>query len=175
MSGIGKLFDVVMCAAGGWAGGKLTGETHELLASIDKMYAMNLQTAIASAHIAAKFLKAGGLVVLTGANAARSATSGMIAYGISKSATHQLAQSLNQELNSDSASGTVVTILPITLDTPTNRESMPDGKFSSWTPTSEVGDKIVSWATSERPTSGSMIVVETKDNKTVWTPEKTEY
>lgn len=153
----------------------MTGETSELLGSVEKMYQMNLQTALASAHIAAKFLKQGGLVVFTGANAARSATSGMIGYGITKAATHQLAQSLNQQLNSKTADSTVVSILPITLDTPANRQSMPDGKFSTWTPVAEIGDKLVSWATSERPTSGSLIVVETKDSKTTWTPEKTEY
>ena len=141
---------------------------------------MNLQTAIATAHIAAKFLKQDGLVVFTGANAARSATSGMIGYGIAKSATHQLTQSLHQELNSHSLHSTVLAILPITLDTPSNRQAMPEGKFSTWTPVAEVGEKIVSWAASgssseEIPASGSLVVVETKDGKTTWTPEKTEY
>lgn len=153
----------------------MTGETHELLASVEKLHQMNVQTALATAHIAAKFLKDGGLVVFTGANAARSATSGMIGYGISKAATHQLAQSLNQELNSNGAHATVLTILPITLDTPANRQAMPDGKFSTWTSVAEIGDKLVSWTTSETPASGALIVVETKDNKTSWTPEKTEY
>ncbi len=31
-------------------------------------------------------------------------------------------------------SGTVVGILPVTIDTPSNREGMPNADFSAWTP-----------------------------------------
>ncbi|KFQ51415.1 Dihydropteridine reductase, partial [Nestor notabilis] len=55
---------------------------------------------------------------------------GMIGYGMAKGAVHQLCQSLAGP-NSVSAA---VAILPVTLDTPANRKSMPDADFSSWTP-----------------------------------------
>jgi dihydropteridine reductase len=173
----GAVYDVIVCAAGGWAGGDLKGNTHDLLASVEKMYAMNLQSALATSHIAAKFLKAGGLVVLTGANAARSGTSGMIGYGLSKSATHQLAQSLQATFTSDKSGSAVVSILPVTLDTPSNRSAMPNANFSTWTPLADVAGNIVSWASqpNTRPTPGAMLSVETKDNITSWTPVHTEY
>jgi dihydropteridine reductase len=174
---VGALYDAIVCAAGGWAGGSLTGETHELLASIDKMYSMNLQSALATAHLAAKFLKTNGLVVLTGANAARNGTSGMIGYGLAKSATHQLAQSLHQQFSSAKTGSAVVSILPVTLDTPSNRSAMPNGNFTTWTPLTEVSGNIVSWTSQPqmRPASGSMLLVETKDSVTAWTPVHTEY
>lgn len=174
---IGGVYDVVVCAAGGWAGGSLKGDTHDLLASVDKMYAMNLQSALATAHIAAKFLKAGGLVVLTGANAARAGTAGMIGYGVSKSATHQLAQSLQAEFTSAKSGSAVITILPITLDTPSNRSAMPTSDFTTWTPVAEVAGNFVAWTSQPhlRPASGSMLLVETKANVTSWTPVHTEY
>ena len=177
MTIIGGVYDVVVCAAGGWAGGSLKGDTHDLLASVDKMYSMNMQSALATAHIAAKFLKAGGLVVFTGANAARAGTAGMIGYGLSKSATHQLAQSLHSDFASAKSGSAVVTILPITLDTPSNRAGMPNADFTTWTPVAEVAGNLVAWTSQPhlRPTSGAMLLVETKASVTSWSPVHTEY
>lgn len=53
-----------------------------------------LGDAAAAARLATKFLSEDGLVVLTGAAAAEQGTPGMIAYGISKAATHHIVRSL---------------------------------------------------------------------------------
>lgn len=163
----------MLCAAGGWAGGSLKADTHELVASVEKMIQMNFQTALASSHIAAKFLKSGGVVMLTGANAARAGTPGIVGYGISKAATHQIAQSLKDTLSS----ACIFTILPITLDTPANRAGMPNSDTSTWTPCSEIANNALSFLTQpdSRPASGTMFLVETKDNITAWTPVTTQY
>merc|ERR1712000_432967 len=84
--------DVVVCAAGGWVGGDI--KSKDIMATVDKMYRFNVQSAVASSHIASHFLVPGGLLVLTGAAAAGGGTPGMIAYGITKAATHQLIASL---------------------------------------------------------------------------------
>jgi len=55
---------------------------------------------------------------------------GMIGYGLSKSLVFRLAELMNDE-----AKGTdVVTsvISPSTIDTPENREAMPDADFTKW-------------------------------------------
>lgn len=86
--------DVVICAAGGWAGGDI--KSKDILAGVDKMYKFNIQSAVACSHLASHYLKEGGLLVLTGAAAATGPTPGMIAYGITKSATHHLIASLSE-------------------------------------------------------------------------------
>jgi len=48
------------------------------------MFEFNVQSSVAAAHIAANSLKEGGLLVLTGADAAIGPTPLMIAYGITK-------------------------------------------------------------------------------------------
>lgn len=147
------------------------------MASVHKMYAMNVQSALASAHIAAKYLKDGGFVVFTGANPARKGTEGMIGYGMSKAATHQLAQSLHLQLLASSPASSVLTVLPITLDTPSNRAGMPNADFGTWTPCAEVAQALHNWThvPSSRPASGAMLLVETTAHITAWTPVRTEY
>lgn len=58
---------------------------------------MNIRSALGASHVASKLLKENGLLVLTGASAALNATPGMIAYGITKAATHHLIKSLAVE------------------------------------------------------------------------------
>ena len=85
-------FDTIVCAAGGWTGGDI--KSPEIFGGIDKMWKFNVESAVASSHIAAHFLKENGLLVLTGAAAGLGPTPGMIAYGITKAATHHLVASL---------------------------------------------------------------------------------
>ncbi|KFV13047.1 Dihydropteridine reductase, partial [Tauraco erythrolophus] len=59
---------------------------------------------------------------------------GMIGYGMAKGAVHQLCQSLAGAKSGLPSGSAAVAILPVTLDTPANRKSMPDADFSSWTP-----------------------------------------
>lgn len=127
----GEKLDAVICVAGGWAGGSAK---KDLAKNSDLMWKQSVWTSSISAAIGANYLKAGGLLTLTGANPATSGTPGMIGYGMAKAAVHQLTKSLagsNSGLPEDSL---VVAILPVTLDTPMNRKWMPDGDFGSWTP-----------------------------------------
>lgn len=154
-------------------GGSLASETTKLLESVDQMWKMNVQSALATCHLASKFLKKQGLVILTGAYAALQETSGMIGYGISKASTHQIAQSLSAQLTDSS----VTTILPVILDTKSNRESMPQADYSSWTSLNEVSEHILKWflEPSIRPSTGSMIQIVTQNGKTSWNSVHTAY
>merc|ERR1711959_298558 len=88
--------NLVFCAAGGWAGGSI--KSKELTQAVDKMVSFNLHSALQASRIAALKLSPGGLLVLTGAAAALEPTKGMIAYGVTKAATHHLTKSMAQEL-----------------------------------------------------------------------------
>jgi len=159
-----KKFDVVASVAGGWAGGNVASDG--IFESVDRMWKMNVQSSIAASHIAAKHLKEGGLLVLTGSSAAMGPTPGMIGYGIAKASVHQLTASLAAPNNSLPSGVTVLALLPITLDTPTNRRFSPNADFSSWTPMPEVAHKILSWSKGERPASGMLVEVRTNKGVT---------
>jgi len=159
------------------------------------MFEFNVQSSVAAAHIAANSLKEGGLLVLTGADAAIGPTPLMIAYGITKArpplfapllhnlamltlahthtqkaATHHLIASLVPASSGLPKESTVVGILPICLDTPTNRKSMPGANFDDWTPLPVVASLLLDWAEGkERPKSGTLISIATKNKETRFT------
>eukprot|EP00834_Sanchytrium_tribonematis_P005112 NODE_289_length_10645_cov_0.615115.p6 type:complete len:216 gc:universal NODE_289_length_10645_cov_0.615115:1043-396(-) len=132
--------DSIISAAGGWAGGSISSK--ELLESVSKMFHMNTLSAALAGHLASLKLKKGGLLVLFGAEAGRDATPGMIGYGMSKAATHHLVSSLAADINFP---GKVACLLPITLDTPSNRKYMGDQDTSTWTPMPLIAKEIEKW------------------------------
>jgi len=159
--------NAIVCAAGGWTGGDV--KSKDLLQGVDKMWRFNVQSAVACSHIASHFLADGGLLVLTGAAAALSPTPGMIAYGVTKAATHHLVKSLAANGGGLPNGATVTAILPITLDTATNRAGMPDANFDSWTPLDTVADRLVAWANNDgRPANGALVKLVTKEKVTTF-------
>ena len=58
----------------------------------------------------------------------------MIGYGMAKAAVHQLTKSLAAQGSGLPSGSLVVSILPVTLDTPMNRKWMPKADTSTWTP-----------------------------------------
>lgn len=123
--------DAVICVAGGWAGGNAT---KELSKNADLMWRQSVWTSAISATIGANYLKPNGVLTLTGADAALNGTPGMIGYGMAKAAVHQLTKSLAGDKSGLPENSLVVSILPVTLDTPMNRKWMPKADFSTWTP-----------------------------------------
>lgn len=127
----GDKLDAVICVAGGWAGGNAK---KDLAKNADLMWRQSVWSSAISATISANHLKEGGVLTLTGADPALKGTPGMIGYGMAKAAVHQLTKSLAGTNSGLPVNSLVVSILPITLDTPMNRKWMPNGDFSSWTP-----------------------------------------
>lgn len=163
----GAKFDALFCVAGGWAGGNAAADA--FVKNCDLMMKQSIWTSIISANVAAHHLKEGGLLTLTGAVPCLNGTSGMIGYGLAKAAVHQLTKSLAQDKGGLPAGAAVLTILPVTLDTPMNRKFMASADFSTWTPMSYVGEMFESWLTdpSSRHPNGSLVKLITKDNVTV--------
>lgn len=127
----GEKLDAVICVAGGWTGGNASKDLAKLS---DLMLRQSVWSSTISATIGANYLKDGGLLTLSGADPALKGTPGMIGYGMAKAAVHQLTKSLAANDSGMPDNSLVVTILPITLDTPMNRKCMPKGDFASWTP-----------------------------------------
>lgn len=160
----GQKLDAVICVAGGWAGGNAK---KELSKTADLMWRQSVWTSTISAAIAAQYLKETGLLALTGAKPALGATPGMIGYGMAKAAVHQLTRSLAEKDSGLPNEALVVSILPVTLDTPMNRKWMPKADFTTWTPLSEVAELFHKWTQgNERPKSGSLLQLVTKDSCT---------
>ncbi|XP_044801552.1 dihydropteridine reductase isoform X2 [Bubalus kerabau] len=91
----------------------------------------------------------------------------MIGYGMAKAAVHQLCQSLAGKNSGLPPGAAAVALLPVTLDTPVNRKSMPEADFSSWTPLEFLVETFHDWITEKnRPSSGSLIQVVTTEGKT---------
>ncbi|KAL3907637.1 MAG: hypothetical protein SGARI_003443 [Bacillariaceae sp.] len=124
-----------------------------------------------------------GLMVAIGATPALGTTPGMMGYGLSKVSTHHFVQTLGdmtkksvtsktkrkvaRRLRHDLSGGqgdsylnslNVIGILPTTIDTPMNREAMPQADFSQWTKSVDIAKEIGSWIEQPalRPHSGSL-------------------
>ena len=103
------------------------------LANWDRMYAMNLKSAVVLTQAALPQLRqsVAGRIVLVGAGAAAGrAAAGMAAYTASKAGVHKLTESLADELKD--AGICVNAVLPGVIDTPANRKDMPDADFRRW-------------------------------------------
>jgi len=165
----GEKVDAILCVAGGWAGGNTANK--DFIKSCDMMWKQSVWTSCIAAELAAKHLKEGGLLTLTGAHPAQDGTPGMIGYGMAKGAVHQLVRSLGDSESGLPANATAAAILPITLDTPMNRKWMANADFSTWTPLETVAELFYGWADGKsRPESGSLIQVVTKESKTEFIP-----
>ena len=128
----GAKVDAVVNVAGGWAGGNIAAS--DIVASSELMWKQSVQSSIIAGQVASQHMAPNGLLVLTGAAPAVSGTSFMIGYGMAKAAVHQLVKSLAQEDSGFPQTGSVVGILPVTIDTEGNRAGMPDADFTAWTP-----------------------------------------
>jgi NAD(P)-dependent dehydrogenase (short-subunit alcohol dehydrogenase family) len=100
-------------------------------ATWEKLYAMNLVTALTASRAALTLLRAShGAIVNIGAAASAEAAMGMGAYAASKAAVSRLTEALAEELKD--AGVRVNAVLPSIIDTPANRAEMPDAAFDRW-------------------------------------------
>jgi NAD(P)-dependent dehydrogenase (short-subunit alcohol dehydrogenase family) len=137
----GKI-DIAMLTAGGFAMGGLvnTGEDE-----LNKMYRLNFLTAY---HIARQvFLQMqkqddGGQVIFTGSRPAihPGSAKDMLSYALSKSLVFRLAEIINEDGKGSGISASI--IVPGIIDTPQNREAMPDADFTKWVSASEIADNV---------------------------------
>lgn len=142
------------------AGGFVWQTTDDEKPAWDRMFALNLTTALNASRAALPHLKASaeGRIVNVGANGALKAAAGMGAYGASKSAVHRLTEALAEELKETSV--TVNAVLPSILDTEQNRKDMPDADPSKWVQPGDLAEVMLFLASPEaRAVTGSLIPV----------------
>jgi NAD(P)-dependent dehydrogenase (short-subunit alcohol dehydrogenase family) len=107
----------------------------------DRMWAMNVQTALNACRSTVPFLEVGhGSIVNIGSAAAAKADVGKGAYAATKSGVARLTESLAEELKSKAIR--VNAVLPSIIDTPANRNDMQDADFDSWVTTRELANVI---------------------------------
>src|SRR4029078_30412 len=106
-----------------------------------RMYALNVLTTLNASQSAIPHLAASGTgrIVNVGAMGAVQAGWGMAAYAASKAGVHRLTEALAAEWKGKI---TVNAVLPSTIDTPTNRASMPNADFAKWVRPKESADVI---------------------------------
>lgn len=142
------------------AGGFVWQTTDDAAPAWDRMFALNLSTALNASRAALPWLKASdeGRIVNVGANAALKSAAGMGAYAASKSGVHRLTESLAEELKSTSV--TVNAVLPSILDTEQNRKDMPDADPSKWVAPADLARVILFLASPEsRAVTGALLPV----------------
>jgi len=131
--------DALVNVAGGFAAQRLEDGDLDVW---DRMYAMNLKTALSACKAVLPHLLAqgAGRIVNVGAGAAQHAGAGMGAYAASKSGVLRLTESLAAE--SKDRGVTVNAILPGMIDTPANRAAMPKADFARWVAPAAIADVV---------------------------------
>jgi len=172
LEGLGRKIDssggkvrAVINVAGGFRMDSASSD--DFLVNYEAMNSGSLGTSMVSARIAAKYLVPGGILVLPGAAAALNPTPWAVTYGACKAGVHHLVRSLGAKKSGMPDGSVTVGIAPAMLDTPANRESMPDADPSSWTPLEVVAERIFGWASgTEAAETGSIYSIETRNGQT---------
>ena len=150
--------EAVVNLVGGYAQGPLVHDT--ALPDFMRMIELNLVPAFLLAHEAMPRLveRGGGAFVGVSARAALRPFAGAAGYVAGKAALLAFVQALDAEYRDRGVR--VNAILPSVIDTPANRESMPDADHSKWVPPEQIA-KVVRFLVSDdsAPTSGAGIPV----------------
>jgi NAD(P)-dependent dehydrogenase (short-subunit alcohol dehydrogenase family) len=125
----GKL-DVLVNTVGGYRAGTPLHETP--LETWDFMIDLNARTVYNTCKAVIPHMLAGqsGAIVSVAARPGLAGKKNMAAYGLSKAAVIRMTESMAAELLD--AGIRVNCIIPGTIDTPANREDMPEADFSKW-------------------------------------------
>ena len=133
--------DVLANVAGGFRAGKAVHETPPEL--WDFMLNLNARTVLITGKaVIPHMIEQGyGKIVNVAARAALEGKRKMAAYSASKSAVMRLTESMAAELKNNGLNANCV--LPSTIDTPQNREAMPNADYSRWVKPEAIADVIL--------------------------------
>lgn len=127
------------------AGGFHSGESIEE-SSLDiwrQMFSINFITALNCSRAVLPGMKQNkfGRIINFGSFPGEEGLAQAAPYAVSKAAVHILTKTIWLEGHKAGVSAHV--IIPTTIDTPTNREAMPDDDWSDWVTTKDISDKII--------------------------------
>ncbi len=109
-------------------------------ATWERMFAINVGSALNACRAALPHLEAPASIVNVGAAATARAGLGMGAYTAAKSGVARLTEALAEELKGGGVR--VNAVLPSIIDTPANRNDMPDADFPAWVTGTELANVI---------------------------------
>lgn len=137
------------------------GKAHEWeLGDYDRMLELNLKPGFLLARAAMPRLveAGGGVYVGVSARAALRPFSGAVGYITAKAAVLAFVQALAADYRDDGIRANVV--LPNAIDTPANREQMPNADFSKWVPPEEIA-RVIRFLVSDdsKPMTGAAVPV----------------
>jgi NAD(P)-dependent dehydrogenase (short-subunit alcohol dehydrogenase family) len=147
--------DILLNLAGGFTGGTPVSEsgTEDLARMLD----INLWTAYNMCRAAVKPMldQQWGRIVNTGSRDAERGRANYSAYSMSKAAVLRLTESLAAEVKGSNL--TVNAILPGTIDTEANRQSMPQADFSTWVKPAVIAETLLFLVRDETAITGAAI------------------
>ncbi len=147
--------DCLINLVGGFAMGRVTETDRSLW---DKMLTMNLTSAFLVSRAAVPHMveQRGGRIIHIAARAALDSLPGAAAYLVAKPALLSLIRILALELAGSGVS--VNAVMPTTIDTPANRQSMPTADFGKWVRREAIAELLVFVASDEAAAvNGSLI------------------
>ncbi len=151
----GKI-DVAVLTAGGFAMGNIDSTSAD---DLEKYFKLNFITAYNLVRPLVRQMKGSEnrKIFLIGSSVGMDTTKGSksVAYALSKSSLVQLANMINADMDSTGVQAYVV--VPQTIDTPQNRESMPNADFSKWVTPQEIAEIIYRFAISDNNLNESII------------------
>ena len=134
--------DVAILTVGGFAMGKIA-ETKT--SDVQKQYRLNFETTYNMARpVFVRMIAQGsGRIFIIGSKPGLDSKNGkgMIGYSLTKSLIFRLAELMNDEAKGKNIVTSV--IVPSTIDTPQNRQSMPDAKHDTWVKPEQIADVIL--------------------------------
>ena len=138
--------DVLVNIVGGFIGGIPTTELEE--DQWNFMMNLNLKSVFLCCKTAIPHMTAQryGKIINVSARAGLKGEAGLSAYCVSKGGVRTLTESLAAEVMDSGIN--VNAIMPSIMDTPTNREAMPDADHDRWVATAEVA-KVICFLTSD--------------------------
>jgi len=140
---------------GGFAMAPIEATTLE---DLDAMLRLNLTTCFLCCRAAIGRMNEGGRIVNVGARPALAPVAGMTAYTLSKAAVMALSSSLAAEVRDRKI--LVNTVVPSIIDTPQNRQAMPNADHGAWPTPAQVAKTIAFLASTDNQlVSGANIPV----------------
>jgi NAD(P)-dependent dehydrogenase (short-subunit alcohol dehydrogenase family) len=139
--------DVLANCVGGFRGGAVNAE--DSLQTWDFMFDLNARTAfiVSRAVLSPMLEQKRGKIVHIASSAGLQAGTRRAAYSASKSAVIRLTEGLSAEVKGSGIN--VNCVLPKTIDTPDNRQSMPNAKFDRWVSPENIASVILFLSSSD--------------------------
>lgn len=134
--------DILAHTVGGYESGRIVQDDNSL-ELFERQIALNVKPVIVVGKAVARHMLARGVagkIIIVLARSALKGSAGSAAYTASKAAAQRIMESMSLELRDKGIN--VNGVLPSTLDTPANRQDMPNADFSKWVTTDQLADVI---------------------------------